>query len=240
MIFLIYALTAVAVLTEKGYIYSVGQKKYVTSSNDNIFLEEENRTPKMFEMEEVPNASSGNLFVYPYPRDGTRVMDMNLSGSRLIYLHPKHGNWNQQIEARLVGKGMIKLKVGSYCIGIENSKLHSTTCKTSEADENQLFKWIPERRSSYGYNSMDNPENPFADKSQNPYEKKKSRWFERLPKFFRGLSKKLSNRNSFSQNDKALGYPYYTNDDDASDHIEIGGTHDVPILITGIASMRHY
>lgn len=147
MIF-IYLTMICANASEIGFIYSVGARKFLGSYENKIRMVDPGAVPGMFERKEMGEGYSGSLLIYPYPKtysgETPYVADLRLNHSE-FHLWPEHKNWNQQIKfSEMPGGDTLKMVVGDVCLEVEGEKLIGATCKASEDDQNQLFKWFPE------------------------------------------------------------------------------------------------
>jgi hypothetical protein len=150
MHWLLYVLAAYASASEKGFLYSVGQKKFLSHGNSEISLIENGTMPKMFEMSVLDNAETTSYLLYPVPRDDDKVFDLAWGFYHYVYLYKRHGEWNQQVKFVYLPGNLMKIIVSTYCIEARDgeTKLHRGYCNTTDNKENQLFRWIPSNKGS--------------------------------------------------------------------------------------------
>lgn len=147
---LIFYLALVLGLEERGYIYSKGMGKYLVYSGIRISVGSDDSDRGLFRIFPADGVNSAEMFLGSV--DSINVADLAVNGSRErnidvgeVYLHPRHGNWNQRILFSMAPDGWVKLFIRDVCVEVKNNKLIGTSCKDAGADDNQLFKWISEK-----------------------------------------------------------------------------------------------
>lgn len=147
ILFYLAAMFADDIKTEKGYLYSVSEKRFVTNEDNNIRLVKRGEMPKKFKIEKMEGGNSGNIFILPVPKRNNYVTDLTFDNDRHWILYPRHGNNNQTFKFSMQPKGQIKIMVDGACINVRDKHyLNGVACSPPGDDRTQLFRWIPERK----------------------------------------------------------------------------------------------
>lgn len=139
-------------LSETGYLYNIGEKKYVgyTKDKDQLIL-----TKKPKKLKFIPD-KYGALMIQ------LKGLGEKYAHSRLLFRYlvksRKTGSFLQKFKLVYSGKNMYKLKARSYCVGLKWGKLYEKWCNPYDKDKSQYYYFAPQKYfKKKNCNSFNNP-----------------------------------------------------------------------------------
>ncbi|EEQ81915.1 hypothetical protein NCER_101475 [Vairimorpha ceranae BRL01] len=129
-------------ISEKGFIYSVGMKKFLSLDGDHIRILPKHEMPEVFDIEKRGGDESYKLKIRPYPHQGDQVIDKDwwTNNHRLI-LHDPTEWQSEKFTFALLPENMIKIVVKEKCVEAEDEGyVRARSCKDNDK---QLYRWIP-------------------------------------------------------------------------------------------------
>lgn len=141
---LFFIFTIYSELSEKGYLYSVGKKKFLSLDGDSIRIVPKNIMPEMFEIETRPDGSSYQLKIFPVPKQSNRVIDKDWwwNDHKLI-LHDSNDWQSEHFIFAMVPQHMLKIVVKEKCVeATDDNYVKAVNCRSKKDSINQYYRWF--------------------------------------------------------------------------------------------------
>lgn len=153
---ILYLALALAETSEVGYLYSVGEERFLRYSGTKITLAERiGDQGSKFSIVPI-EGDDDSMLVRPSPEKDNYVADMRNGDVKELYFHPLHKKWNQRLRFVMRPNKAVRIMVGDLCLGVREDRrmIEGDKCKKDGEDKSQQFKWVPE----YDYHADDHHE----------------------------------------------------------------------------------